>query len=207
MAAVCVLGPQVRVAAQALAGSPVCVAAATGGFPSGRVPLDTKLAEIDAALAAGAEEVDVVVDRAPLDRGDFTAVEAEVRAFKNAAGPALLKVILETGEVRDPATMSRLAAAALEGGADMLKTSTGRAATGATPGAVAVLAGVVRSRFESTGAVAGLKVAGGIRTAETAMTFMGAVEEALGGRWLRPDRFRIGASGLLDDLVDRLRPN
>ncbi len=204
-AAICVLAPQVRAAAAALSGSEVRVAAATGGFPGGRIPLSTKLAEINEAVDAGADEIDVVVDRTPLSSGDFSAVENEVRSFRKAAGPALLKVILETGELRDYSTMSNLAAAALRGGADMLKTSTGRARTGATVEAALVLGRAILRHFESTGTAAGLKVAGGIKKAGTAVTFMLAVEEILGPEWLHPDRFRIGASDLLDDLVGQLR--
>jgi deoxyribose-phosphate aldolase len=200
-AAVCVLVPFVALAREALAGSGVRVATVAGDFPRGVAALDQKVAEIRTALAAGADEVDVVVDRRPVLAGDFRSLGREVEAFRDAAGRTTLKVILATGELGSPRRIARASRTALEAGADFLKTSTGFERVNATVEAGRAMAGALREFQERTGAVRGLKAAGGIRTAGQALEWREMVLEELGRGSLDPHRFRIGASALLDDLV------
>jgi deoxyribose-phosphate aldolase len=194
VAAVCIRLRFVPLARAALAGTGVRVACATGGFPDAAGDLAARLDEVRAAVGAGADEVDVPIDRALL--ADPGALGAELRATRAAAGSATWKAILETGAL-DPGAIPVAAAAAVEAGADFLKTSTGTGPPGATPEAVAALAAVVAGAERPVG----LKVSGGVRTFEQAHAFLAIVRERLGPRWPDPDRFRFGASSLLEDLV------
>ena len=202
VAAVCVLPHLVGVALSALEGSPVTVACATGDFPAGAATVVVKQAEIRAALIAGAQEIDAVANRALLDEpGSFFD---EVRALKDASADAPLKVILETGELGDLDRVRRAAVLAAWAGADTIKTSTGKTAVGATPEAAFVMARAVAEIRRATGRAVGIKVAGGIRSAVDAGRYVEIVDGTLGAEWLRPERFRIGASSLLDDVGDRI---
>ena len=186
-------------------GSGVKVASVAADFPSGRAPREQRVAEIEAVSAAGAEEIDAVIDReAFLVKGE-EAVFADVSAYRGAAGGRRLKVILETGHLNDHQLIRSAAVAALAGGADMLKTSTGKTQPGATLPAALVLADTLKDFYSLTGRAAGLKVSGGIRTTEDALKYLRVVEQVLGGEWRTPQRFRIGASSLLEDLVARAR--
>jgi deoxyribose-phosphate aldolase len=195
VAAVCVWPRFAPIAATSLAGSPVRVACATGGFPTTAQPLEVRLAEIAVALAAGADEVDVVVNRALVAQP--AALAAELTATRGAVASARWKAILETGAL-DDAAIETLGRAAIAAGADFLKTSTGKGTPGASLEAVARLAGLIAD----AGRPVGLKVSGGVRTVAAARAFLACVRATLGEDWPGPARFRIGASGLLDRLVE-----
>ena len=194
VAAVCLWPRFASMARTRLAGHPVRVACATGGFPMPDAPLARRLDEIRASVDDGADEVDVVVNRRLID--DPTALAAELDATRAAAGSATWKAILETGAL-DPDGIRRLADAAVAAGADFLKTSTGKGPPGATPEAVSILAG----RIAAAGRPVGLKISGGVRRVPEATAFLDLVRGILGPSWPTPASFRIGASALLDALV------
>jgi deoxyribose-phosphate aldolase len=195
VAAVCVWPRFVPLARGLLRDTPVRVASATGGFPLPEAPLADRLDEIRAAVDAGADEVDVPVARYLLDEPD--ALGGELRATREAAGTATWKAILETGALQREGIVV-LAEAALDAGADFLKTSTGKGGVqGATPAAVEAIARLVAS----TAAATGIKVSGGVRGAGQAANYLELVRDVLGRRWPTPATFRIGASALLDALV------
>jgi deoxyribose-phosphate aldolase len=203
-AAVCVLSEHVGTVTGVLSDSDVKVAAVVGGFPSGRVAPDVKAREIEAALAAGAEEIDLVVDwKRFLDEGPEPVVE-EVQICRRAAAGATLKVILEAGMIDPYDRLRQLTTVVLGAGADLVKTSTGKVGLGATPGAAFVMAGAIHDFHVSTGRDVGLKVAGGIRTPADAGVYTVIAERTLGRAALTPERFRIGASRLLGALVTEL---
>ncbi len=204
VAAVCVLPPLVPVAVEALSGSPVRVAAAAGGFPTAQGPLEARLAEIRGAVEDGADEVDVVLNRSPLLAGDPGAAFEELVASREAAGRARLKVILETGALETCAAIREAAMLAMAAGADFVKTSTGKVAPGASPPAALCMMQAAADFHAATGRAVGVKVSGGIRAADQALAYLALVEDALGPAWRTPERFRIGASALLDDLVRRI---
>jgi deoxyribose-phosphate aldolase len=205
VAALCVLPHLVGDALGVLEGSSVVVACATGDFPAGTTTTAAKQAQIRAALTAGAQEIDAVANRGLLEHP--SSFLEEVRSLREAAGDVPLKVILETGELDDLDLVRRAALLAAGAGADTIKTSTGKTLTGATLEAAFVMATVVAEVRRSTGRSVGLKVAGGIRTAAEACSYVELVDRTLGAEWLRPERFRIGASSLVDDVgvaLDRL---
>jgi deoxyribose-phosphate aldolase len=195
VAAVCVWPRLVPVAARALAGSGVRIAAATGGFPDPSADLTTRLGEVARAIDAGADEVDVVVNRRLL--GDPQALAEELAEVRVAASGVTWKAILETGALTPEETVA-IARLCIEAGADFLKTSTGKGPPGATPAAVRDLAAIIKEGDRPVG----LKVSGGVRTSDAAIAYLRIVRDALGPRWLDPEHFRIGASSLLDDLTD-----
>ena len=201
VAAVCVYPALVAVAAEALRGTGVAVASVATGFPSGQTSLDVKLRETREAVAAGASEIDMVISREAYLAGDDARVAHEITATKDACGDAHLKVILETAELPTYADIRYASQLAIDAGADVIKTSTGKAATGATPGVVLVMLETVRDHFQRTGQVVGVKAAGGVSTTKAALHMLVLVKETLGDDWLTPDRFRIGASSLLNDLL------
>ena len=200
-AAVCVYPSLVGVAAAALEGSGVAVASVATGFPAGQTSLKVKVDETREAVAAGATEIDMVISRDAYLRGDDKQVAREIEAVKEACGTAHLKVILETAELPTYAHVRHASELAIAAGADVIKTSTGKSTSGATPGVVLVMLEVVRDHFERTGQVIGVKAAGGVSTTKAAMHMLVLVKETLGDDWLTPDRFRIGASSLLNDLL------
>ncbi|UCF41838.1 MAG: deoxyribose-phosphate aldolase [Gemmatimonadota bacterium] len=204
VAAVCVAERFVAAAVGALAGSRIPVAAATGDFPRGQAPLEQRLGQIRAAVRDGADEIDVVITRDHARGGVWQVLYDEVRAFRDAAGDALLKVILATGDLGTLETVARAATTAMLAGADFIKTSTGKEQVNATLAAGIVMADMIRRHHDRTGIAVGLKPAGGIRTAQRALEWIQLVRRELGDRWLTPERFRIGASGLLDDLQREL---
>jgi deoxyribose-phosphate aldolase len=204
VAAVCVYPNLVPVAKEALAGTTVRVASVATAFPSGLSSLEVKLADTASALQAGADEIDMVIDRGAFLSGDERTVYDEIVAVKALCGPAHLKVILETGELSTYDNIRRASDLALEAGADVIKTSTGKAGTNATFPAALVMCEAIRDFTRRTGERRGLKVAGGVRTTKQALTYLVIVKETLGDAWLNPHLFRIGASGLLDDLLMQL---
>jgi deoxyribose-phosphate aldolase len=201
VAAICVYPDMVAVAAEALRGSPVKVASVATGFPSGRTSLAIKLAEVGEAVAAGADEIDMVIDRGAFLSGRYLDVHDAIVSIKQAAGPAHLKVILETGELATYDNVRRASWLAMLAGADFIKTSTGKVQPAATPPVTLVMLEAVRDFRIATGRQVGVKPAGGIRTAKDAVRMLILVNETAGEDWLTPGWFRLGASSLLNDLL------
>jgi len=204
VAAVCVYPNLVPVAKDALSGTNVKVASVATAFPSGLSSLDVKLADTAAAIASGADEIDMVIDRGAFLSGKYHAVHDEIVAVKALCGDVHLKVILETGELGTYDNIRFASDLALEAGADVIKTSTGKVGTNATPATALAMCEALRDFARRTGEQRGLKVAGGIRTTKSALAYLVIVKETLGDAWLTPERFRIGASSLLDDLLMQL---
>ncbi len=205
VAAVCVYPDLVSVAKAELAGSRVAVASVATAFPSGRASLAVKLADTAEAVEAGADEIDMVIDRGAFLAGRYAQVYEEIRSVKEACGPAHLKVILETGELATLDNVSRASWLSMLAGADFIKTSTGKVSPAATPPVALVMLSSVRDFEQASGRHVGVKVAGGIRTAKDAIRYLVLVNETAGRAWLTPDLFRIGASSLLNDLLMQRR--
>jgi len=205
VAAVCVYPSLVAVARRTLSGSTVHVASVATAFPSGQAPLEVKLADVRAAVKAGADEIDMVIDRGAFLSGRIGQVYDEVVAVKEACGDAHLKVILETGELGTYDAVRRASLVAIAGGADFIKTSTGKVSPAATLPVTLCMLEAIRDVHDETGLVVGMKSAGGIRTAKEAIQYLCVLHETLGVDWLTPDRFRFGASSLLNDLLLQLR--
>jgi deoxyribose-phosphate aldolase len=201
VAAVCVYPALAGVAHAALQGTGVHTASVATGFPSGQVGLDVKLRETEDAVAAGADEIDMVISREAFLAGDDARVQEEIVRVKEACGDAHLKVIIETAELGSYDHVRHASMISMEAGADFVKTSTGKAATGATPGVCLVMLEAIRDYTERTGRVVGFKAAGGVSTSKAALHRLVLVKETLGDEWLTPDRFRIGASSVLNDLL------
>ena len=207
VAAVCVYPNLVRTAKLALRGSTVKVASVATAFPSGQSGLDIKLADTQAAIDAGADEIDMVIDRGAFLAGRYEDVADEIEAVKSvciAAGtaqPIKLKVILETGELGTYDNIRHASDIALEAGADFIKTSTGKVTTNATFPVAVTMCEAIRDYARRSGRRVGFKIAGGCRTTKQALTYLVIVKETVGEGWLNPDMLRIGASSLLDDLL------
>jgi deoxyribose-phosphate aldolase len=201
VAAVCVYPNLVATAKAALAGTGIKVASVATAFPSGLSPLDVKLRDTEAALAAGADEIDMVIDRGAFLAGDEQAVVDEIVAVKQLCGRVHLKAILECGELGSYDAIRRASDLALEAGADVIKTSTGKIGVSATLPTALVMCEAIRDFAHRTGERRGLKVAGGVRTTKSALAYLVLIDETLGDPWLSPDFLRIGASALLDDLL------
>ena len=180
------------------------VASVATGFPAGLVPLSIKLDETRRAVDAGADEVDMVIDRGAFLSGDFDQVADEIAAVKEACGRAHLKVILETGELLTYDNVRRASDLAIAAGADFIKTSTGKIQPAATPGVVLVMLEAIRDHYLATGRKIGMKPAGGVRTTKQALHLLVLVKETLGDAWLTPNLFRLGASTLTNDLLMQL---
>jgi deoxyribose-phosphate aldolase len=205
-AAVCVYPALVRHAKKHLRGTPVKIASVATAFPSGQAPLATRLAEVRAAVADGADEIDMVINRGAFLAGELALVQDEISAVREACGPATLKVILETSELEtydNIRAASFLAMRVLRPG-DFIKTSTGKTSSNATLGNNQVMLDAIRDFFLETGTPIAMKPAGGIRTAKQAIQFLIAVKETLGDAWLHNARYRFGASALLNDLLRQL---
>jgi deoxyribose-phosphate aldolase len=205
VAAVCVYPSLVATARRGLRGSAVKVASVATAFPSGQAPLDIKLADVRAAVEAGADEIDMVIDRGAFLSGRIGRVYEEVVAVKDACGDAHLKVILETGELGSYDAVRKASLVAIAGGADFIKTSTGKVTPAATLPVTLCMLEVIRDVQDETGLVIGMKTAGGIRTAKQSVQYLCVLHETLGPDWLTPDLFRFGASSLLNDVLLQLR--
>ena len=205
VAAVCIYPSLVPVARRALKGSAVKLASVATAFPSGQAPLDVKLADVRAAVEAGADEIDMVIDRGAFLSGRIGHVYEEVIAVKEACGDRHLKVILETGELGTYDAVRKASLVAIAGGADFIKTSTGKVSPAATLPVTLCMLEVIRDVHDETGLVIGMKPAGGIRTAKQAVQYLCVLHETLGPGWLTPDLFRFGASSLLNDVLLQLR--
>ncbi len=201
VAAICVYPDMVPVAVEALRGSRVKVASVATAFPSGRASLAVKLADTRDAVAAGADEIDMVIDRGAFLSGRYLEVFEEIVAVKEACGEAHLKVILETGELDTYDNVRRASWLGMLAGGDFIKTSTGKIAPAATLSVTLVMLEAVRDFRATTGRQVGVKPAGGIRTAKDAIKHLVLINETVGDDWLDPDWFRLGASSLLNDLL------
>ena len=205
-AAVCVYPAMVRHAKKHVAGSSVKVASVATAFPSGQAPLKTRLAEVRAAVADGADEIDMVINRGAFLAGEFSLMQDEIAQVVGACGDAALKVILETSELEtydNIRAASFLAMRVLRPG-DFIKTSTGKTSSNATLGNNQVMLEAIRDFYFETGIPIAMKPAGGIRTAKQSLHFLIAVKETLGDEWLDNARYRFGASSLLNDLLRQL---
>ena len=198
--AVCVYPTMVAAAKRALQGAAIPVASVATGFPAGLMPLDLRLAEIRYALDMGADEIDIVISRGLALRGEWSALYDELCAMREACGPALMKAILATGELKSLTTVARASHVAMQAGADFIKTSTGKEPVNATLPVSLVMLRAIRDYRDATGVAVGFKPAGGLRPARDALNWQVLMAEELGRDWLRPDLFRIGASSLLADI-------
>jgi deoxyribose-phosphate aldolase len=201
VAAVCVYPSMVATAAATLKGSKIHIASVATAFPSGQAPVEVKLADTRAAVAAGADEIDMVINRGAFLSGRYLQVFEEIAAVKEACGNAHLKVILETGELATYDNVRRASWIGMLAGGDFIKTSTGKVQPAATLPVTLVMLEAVRDFKAVTGTTIGVKPAGGIRTAKDAIKYLVTVNETAGDEWLHPDRFRFGASTLLNDLL------
>jgi deoxyribose-phosphate aldolase len=205
VAAVCVYPNLVPVACERLEGTGIKVAAVATGFPSGQYPTPLKIADVRSAVELGADEIDMVIDRGAFLSGRYAKVYDEVVKTKEACGEAQLKVILETGELGTYDNVRRATLLAIAGGADFVKTSTGKINPAATLPVALCMLEAVRDVHEETGRRIGFKAAGGVRAAKQAIQHLILVHETLGPDWLDPDLYRIGASSLLNDILMQLR--
>jgi deoxyribose-phosphate aldolase len=202
--AVCVYPNFVSVAKEALAGSPVKVASVATAFPAGQLPLNIKLEDVRRAVEYGADEIDMVIDRGAMLAGDYAKVFDEIAATKDACGPARLKVILETGELGTYDMVRKASEIGIAAGGDFIKTSTGKIQPAATPPVTLIMLETIRDHYCATGRKVGMKPAGGVRTAKSALHYLVMVKETLGDGWLTNEWFRFGASALLNDLLMQL---
>lgn len=204
VAAVCVYHAFVETAVGALQGSGIEIAAVSTGFPAGQAPFETRLAEIKASVAAGATEIDIVVSRRHVLTADWRALYDEVRAFREACGPAHLKSIIATGELGSIGKVGKASMVSMMAGADFIKTSTGMEGVNATLPVSLVMMRMIRAYHEKTGVKVGFKPAGGIAEAKTALAYLILLKEELGAEWMTPKLFRFGASRLLGDVERQL---
>lgn len=207
VAAVCVYPAMVKYARRALGqNAPVKIASVATAFPSGQAPLKTRLAEVNAAVAAGADEIDMVINRGAFLSGEFQLVQDEIAAVRDACGAATLKVILEVSELEtyDNIRAASFLAMRVLRPDDFIKTSTGKTSLNATLGNNQVMIEAIRDFYLETGIPIAMKPAGGIRTAKQALHFLIAVKETLGDAWLNNTRYRFGASSLLNDLLRQI---
>ena len=202
--AVCVYPTMVAPAVKALEGSGIPVASVATGVPTGLTPLPQRLAEIRYAVDMGADEIDIVINRAQVLRQDWTALYDEICAMREACGNAHLKAILGTGDLRTLRNVYKASMVAMMAGADFIKTSTGKEEVNATLPVSLVMLRALRDYGDRTGMKVGFKPAGGIRTAKDAMSWLILMKEELGREWLEPDLFRIGASAMLADIERQL---
>jgi len=204
-AALCIYPNLVPTAVERLRGTGVKVASVATAFPSGHAPTELKVAEVSEVVEMGADEVDMVIDRGAFLSGRYAKVYDEVCRVKEACGDAHLKVILEVAELGTYDNVRRASLLAIAGGADFIKTSTGKLAGAATLPVTLVMLETIRDVYEETGRAVGMKPAGGIRTAKQALQYLVQLHETLGPEWLTPDRYRFGASSLLNDVLMQIR--
>jgi deoxyribose-phosphate aldolase len=205
VAAVCVYPNLVSHALERVRGTGVKVASVATGFPSGQYPTELKIDDAHAAAELGADEIDMVIDRGAFLSGRYAKVYDEIVRVKEAIGEAHLKVILETGELGTYDNVRRASLLAIAGGADFIKTSTGKVQPAATLPVTLVMLEAIRDVHEETGRKIGMKPAGGIRTAKQAVQYLVLLHETLGPDWMTPDLFRFGASSLLNDVLMQIR--
>ncbi len=202
--AVCVYHEMVAPAVAALAGTGIPVAAVSTGFPAGLSAYDARLKEIEASVAAGADEIDIVINRGHVLTGNWRALYDEVRAFRAACGAAHMKTILGTGDLATSRNVAKASLVAMMAGADFIKTSTGKEPVNATLPVSLVMVRMIRAYREATGHRVGFKPAGGVSTAKDVLSYLMLMKEELGRAWLEPALFRVGASSLLTDIERQL---
>lgn len=202
--AVCVYHEMVPTAVRALEGTNIPVAAVSTGFPHGLSPLKQRIKEIEASVAAGAKEIDIVITRAHLFTGNWQAMYDEVKAYREACGEAHLKAILATGDLNTLRNVAKASLVCMMAGSDFIKTSTGKESVNATLPVSLTMARMIRAFRERTGHIIGFKPAGGISSAKLSLTYLALMKDELGDRWLQPDLFRFGASSLLGDIERQL---
>ena len=205
VAAVCVYPAMVPYVKQALTGSGVKVASVATGFPSGQTFTDIKVRETQETVAAGADEIDMVIDRGAFLSGNYQKVFDEIAEVKEACGPAHLKVILETGDLANYDQVRTASLIAMFAGGDFIKTSTGKVGVNATLPVTLVMLEAIRDFYHHTGKQIGMKPAGGVSNAKLALSYLVVLYETLGADWMNPDLFRIGASSLLNDILMQLK--
>lgn len=205
--AVCVYHAFVETAVSALAGSDIPVAAVSAGFPHGLSPMTAKLAEIEVSVAAGAREIDIVIERHMVLTGDWQALYDQIRAYREACGSAHLKTILGTGDLATLTNVAKASLVCMLAGADFIKTSTGKEKVNATLPITLAMIRMIRWFYEETGIKIGYKPAGGISKAKDALVYMALLKEELGDAWIDPHLFRFGASSLLNDIERQLEHN
>jgi deoxyribose-phosphate aldolase len=205
VAAVCVYPNLVPTAVERLRGTGVKVASVATAFPSGQSPLDVKLRDVEEAVAMGADEIDMVIDRGAFLSGRYAKVYDEIVRAKDACGEAHLKVILEVSELGTYDNVRRASILAMAAGADFIKTSTGKLPGAATLPVTLVMLEAIRDVHEQTGRKVGMKPAGGIRQSKQAVQYLVQLHETLGPEWLTPDLYRLGASSLLNDVLMQIR--
>jgi deoxyribose-phosphate aldolase len=204
VAAVCVYHAMIPAALDALKGTSIPIAAVSTGFPAGQSPFEQRVEEIQASVAAGAKEIDIVISRARVLRGEWDALYDEVKEFRRTCGDAHLKTILATGELGNLRNVRMASLVCMMAGADFIKTSTGKEKVNATLPFGLVMARAIRDYQEKTGFRVGLKPAGGIRTAKDSLNWLILIKDELGDDWLTPELFRFGASSLLEDIERQL---
>lgn len=202
--AVCVYPSRVKDAVEALHGSNIPVASVATGFPDGQTPMPQRIGEIEQAIEAGAREIDVVISRYNVLTGNWKALYDELRQFRQTCGDAHMKTILATGNLGTLRQVYQASLVAMMAGSDFIKTSTGKEPVNATLEVGLVMLRAIRDYLDRTGSKVGFKPAGGISSAKQAMAWQALMHEELGVEWLMPDKFRIGASGLLTDLERQL---
>jgi deoxyribose-phosphate aldolase len=183
----------------------VKIASVATYFPSGQAPLEVKVRDVEDAVAMGADEIDMVIDRGAFLSGRYAKVFDEIVRVKEACGDAHLKVILEVAELGTYDNVRRASLLAMAAGGDFIKTSTGKLPGAATLPVQLVMLEAIRDVHEETGRKVGMKPAGGIRTSKNAIQYLVQVHETLGPDWLTPDLYRIGASSLVNDILMQLR--
>ncbi|NND41574.1 MAG: deoxyribose-phosphate aldolase [Silicimonas sp.] len=202
--AVCVYHDMIETAVQALQGTGIPVAAVSTGFPAGLSPFHLRVAEIEESVKAGAKEIDIVISRRHVLTRDWQALYEEMQTFRAACGDAHVKAILATGELGSLRNVARASWVCMMGGADFIKTSTGKESVNATLPVSLVMIRAIRAYHKATGYRVGYKPAGGISKAKDALVYLSLIKDELGDRWLRPDLFRFGASSLLGDIERQL---
>ena len=202
--AVCVYHDMVPAAVAALRGTDIPVAAVSTGFPAGLSPLHLRIAEIGESVAAGAREIDIVISRRHVLTGNWQALYDEMREMRAACGEAHVKAILATGELGTLRNVARASLVCVMGGADFIKTSTGKESVNATLPVTLTMLRAIRDYNDATGIKVGYKPAGGISKAKDALNYLALVKDELGTRWLQPDLLRFGASSLLGDIERQL---
>jgi deoxyribose-phosphate aldolase len=205
VAAVCVYPSLVSIAKEKIGNSSVKVAAVSSYFPSGQVPMESKLLDTKYAIDSGADEIDIVINRKAFLEGDYRKVYDEILALKEVCGDVHLKTILEVGDLRTYENIRKASLISLAAGSDFIKTSTGKLSVGSSRQACYVMAKAVLDFKNLSGLSAGIKVAGGIRDAKDAIRYLVLIKEEMGNEWLTPDLFRFGASSLLDDVLKQIK--
>ncbi|MCQ2302455.1 MAG: deoxyribose-phosphate aldolase [Bacteroidales bacterium] len=203
--AICIYSPFVKQAKQLLAGSGIHVATVACAFPSGQMPFDLKVKEVEYCVGQGADEVDMVISRGTFLAGNYDEVFNEIKTIKATCKDAHLKVILETGELKTVANIRKASELAILAGADFIKTSTGKVPVAATPLAAIIMIDTIKEYYEATGKKVGFKPAGGMKTPEDAMTYYYLVKGILGEQWLNKNLFRVGTSRLAGQIIEMLK--